>query len=67
MSHEVPGTGIRARRSSASARDESRKVGTEPIGPVPGPEGPWLARHRYFLLATAVTILASIQTANGQW
>ena len=67
MSREVPVTEIRARRSSASARDESRKVGTEPIGPVPGPEGPWLARHRYFLLATAVTILASIQTANGQW
>src|SRR3989440_7668 len=67
MPRELAVTEIREKGTIARPRDGSKKIGTEPIGPVPAPEGPWPVRHRYLLLATAVTILASIQTANGQW
>jgi alpha-1,6-mannosyltransferase len=30
-------------------------------------EGGWVGRHRYFVLATVVTVLGVVQTANGQW
>ena len=67
MPRELAVTEIREKGTIASPRDGSKKIGTEPIGPVPAPEGPWPVRHRYLLLATAVTVLTSIQTANGQW
>jgi hypothetical protein len=60
-------TEIGERGRVTSSRDKCEKIGTEPIGPVPGPDGPWFVRHRFLLLATGVTVLTSIQTANGQW
>jgi hypothetical protein len=35
--------------------------------PVQDADGRWLVIHRYLVLSTVVTVLASIQTANGQW
>lgn len=37
------------------------------LGAVEAPSGSWLGRHRYALLAAAVTVLTGIQTLNGQW
>ena len=35
--------------------------------PVAAAEGGWLVRHRYLVLATAVTVLGLVQTLNGHW
>lgn len=34
---------------------------------VPAPDGGWLLRHRYVLLAGVVSVLGLIQTLNGHW
>ena len=60
-------TEVRETARFANTQEESKRIGTAPIGPVPEREDPWALRHRYLLLATAVTVLTSIQTANGQW
>ena len=39
----------------------------DPIAPVDGPGGPWLSRHRYWLLAGLVLIGVVSQTRNQQW
>jgi hypothetical protein len=39
----------------------------QPTHPVPDPTGHWLVRHRYLVFASFVVVLATIQTANGQW
>ena len=51
----------------ASPQEASESIDSDPIGPVHAVEGGWAVRHRYLLLATAIVILTSIQTANGQW
>lgn len=38
-----------------------------PIGPVAGPDRPWILRHRYAVLAAVVALLTAVQTMNGQW
>ncbi|MEQ1787762.1 MAG: hypothetical protein ABL966_11965, partial [Acidimicrobiales bacterium] len=49
-------------------RDEAaRGAADDPIAPVDAPGGGWAVRHRYGLLATAVTVLVGVQTLNGQW
>jgi hypothetical protein len=54
-------------RSRHGADNEGLYSTNEAIRPVPAPAGRWPARYRYLLLGAVVTILASIQTANGQW
>lgn len=67
MPREFVVTEVRETARVANTQEESKRIGTAPIGPVPEREDPWALRHRYLLLATAVTVLTSIQTANGQW
>jgi hypothetical protein len=47
--------------------DGTRQTAEAPITTVRATPGRWLLCHRYFLLATLVTVLSWIQTANGQW
>jgi hypothetical protein len=60
-------TEIRERGPAAGPQTTNAPLRIESIGAVPAPTSSWPARHRYLLLATIVVILASIQTANGQW
>jgi hypothetical protein len=67
MPREVDMTEVRERARVTKSQEESNKITTAPIGPVPAPDGSWAVRHRYLLLAAAVTVLTTIQTVNGQW
>jgi hypothetical protein len=58
---------VTAIEESAAVDHTYRDAPVGPTRPVGAPAGPWIVRHRYLVLATVVTVLCTIQTANGQW
>ena len=59
----VAETGEQPPRRSAGPR----AVPDRPNTAVPAPDGGWLLRHRYAVLAGVLSVLGLIQTLNGHW